>query len=382
MAMNRRQVSALVLLDLSAAFDTLDHQILLDRLKLRFGISEVAHSLLSSYLSNRFQSIPVTQERSPLLPLLGGVPQGSVLGPLLFTMYTTPLSYLLSHSSMQFHFYADDTQLYVSFSSSGSSIALETMSSTLDKVYNWFCINRLSVNPSKTEYLLIGTPQQRTKIVNSSISFRNLALVPSQSARNLGVTFDSSLDFKDHISSVCRSSSYHIRQLRQIRTSLDENSVIILANSLVQSKLDYCNSLYSGLPEITIIRLQKVQNSLARVVCRGSKSRIDTNSRLKYLHWLPVTQRIKYKIALLSFKAMQTHKPSYLSDLLVPYQPSRSLRSSTAGLLVVPDVRSFIGRRAFSYAAPTLWNSLPVALRECTSLYSFRSMLKTYLFPP
>ena len=169
-------------------------------------------------------------------------------------MYTTPLSYLLSHSSMQFHFYADDTQLYVSFSSSGSSIALETMSSTLDKVYSWFCINRLSVNPSKTEYLLIGMPQQRAKIVNSSISFRNLALVPSQSARNLGVTFDSSLDFKDHISSVCRSYSYHIRQLRQIRTSLDENSAIILANSLVQSKVDYCNSLYSGLPEITIVR--------------------------------------------------------------------------------------------------------------------------------
>ena len=77
---------------------------------------------------------------------------------------------------------------------------------------------------------------------------RNLALIPSQAARNLGVTFDSSLDFKDHISSVCRSSSYHIRQLRQVRSSLDENSAIILANSLVQSKLDYCNSLYLGLP--------------------------------------------------------------------------------------------------------------------------------------
>ena len=213
-----------------------------------------------------------------------------MLGPQLFTLYTTPLSYLLSHSSMQYHFYADDTQLYVSFSSSVSCAALEMMSATLDRVYNWFSANRLSVNPSKTEYLLIGTPQQRSKIGNLSITFRNLALVPSQSARNLGVTFDSSLDFKEHISSVCRSSSYHIRQLRQIRSCLDENSAIILANSLVQSKLDYCNSLYSGLPEITIVRLQRVQNSLARVVCRKSRSRMDTHSCLKYLHWLPVTQ--------------------------------------------------------------------------------------------
>src|ERR1700759_1970420 len=160
---------------------------------------------------------------------------------------------------IKFHFYADETQLYISFSSSDSEQNLGQLSSVLDQVYSWFCANRLCVNPSKTGYLLIGTPQQRRKITNSSVYFQNLALTPSPTARNLGVIFDENLDFKNHIFSICRSSFFQIRQLRQIRSSLDSNSAIILANSLVHSKLDYCNSLLYGLPTSSIIRLQHVQ---------------------------------------------------------------------------------------------------------------------------
>ena len=230
--------------------------------------------------------------------------------------------------------------------------------------------------------MLIGTPQQRSKIISSTVNFQNLAPTPSDSARNLGVIFDSGLEFKSHISSICRSSFLQIRQIRQIRSSLDKNSAIILANSLVQSKIDYCNSLLSGLPTISIIRLQRVQNSLARVVCRSSRLQTHSSALLKHLHWLPVSQRIKYKIAVLTFKALHFGKPSYLSDFLKYYHPTRNLRSSGANLLVIPDIRSEMGRRAFSFAAPALWNSLPNALRSCSNLASFCRMLKTHLFPP
>ena len=107
-----------------------------------------------------------------------------------------PLSYVLDDASIKFHFYADDTQLYISFSSSDSEQNLGQLSSVLDQVYSWFCANRLSVNPSKTEYLLIGTPQQRRKITNSSVYFQNLALTPSPTARNLGVIFDETLTLR------------------------------------------------------------------------------------------------------------------------------------------------------------------------------------------
>ena len=382
LATNRQKVSALVLLDLSAAFDTIDHDILLKRLNSCFGISQTAYSLLLSYLTNCTQAVVIEQEFSSQLPLHRGVPQGSVLGPLLFTLYTTPLSNLLIDSLIQFHFYADDTQLYISFSSSDSSASLARLSATLDQVYSWFCANRLSVNPDKTEYLLIGTRQQRSKVMDASVHFHNLALCPTDSARNLGVTFDSNLDFKKHISAVCRTSFFQIRQLRQIRSSLDKNSAIILANSIVHSKLDYCNSLLYDLPSCTIVQLQRVQNSLSRVVSRSSRLQTHTSMLIRNLHWLSVSERIKYKIAMLTFKALHFSKPSYLTELLHPYHPSRKLRSSDTNLLVIPDIRTSIGRRSFSFAAPTVWNSLPQSLRSCSNLTSFCRKLKTHLFPP
>jgi hypothetical protein len=380
--MNRQEVSALVLLDLTAAFDTIDHEILLNRLYVCFGISDSAFNFFSSYLSGRSQSVKIDEEFSAKSSLLRGVPQGSVLGPLLFTLYTTPLSYLLTDSFIPFHFYADDSQLYVSFSSSDSNQSLLRLSSTLDQVHSWFSTNRLFVFPSKTEYLLIGTPQQRSKVTNSSVYFQNLTLCPSDAVRNLGVIFDTNLNFKNHISSICRLSFFQIRQLRQIRSSLDKNSAIILANSLVHSKIDYCNSLLYGLPDKSIARLQRVQNALARVVCRSSKFQSHSASLLKSLHWLPVAERIKYKIASLTFKTIHFGKPFYLADLLSPYQPSRNLRSSISNTLIVPDIRTSVGRRSFSFAAPTIWNSLPKSLRFCSSLPVFCKRLKTHLFPP
>ena len=266
LASNQQKVSALVLLDLSAAFDTIDHQILLKRLSSTFGFSDSALSLITSYLTDRSQYITIGEHRSSPSPLTTGVPQGSVLGPLLFTLYTTPIGHILSNCSVSFHLYADDTQLYISFSSSDSTTSLSILSSTLDSIHSWLSSNRLSVNPAKTEFLLIGTKQQRSKITNCSISFLGIPISPSIHARNLGVEFDSDLSYSQHISNVCRSSYYQIRQFRQLRSALDTNSAKLLANALVSSKLDYCNSLFYNLPSTSIDRLQHVQNSLARFV--------------------------------------------------------------------------------------------------------------------
>ena len=192
LASNQQNVSALILLDLSAAFDTIDHQILLTRLSSTFGFSDTALSLITSYLTNRSQYITIGDHCSNPTPLTTGVPQGSVLGPLLFTLYTTPIGHILSKSPVSFHLYADDTQLYISFSPSDSTANLSVLSSTLDTIHSWLSLNRLSVNPAKTEYLLIGTHQQRTQsptLLSHFKEYQSLqALMRATSVLNLTLT--------------------------------------------------------------------------------------------------------------------------------------------------------------------------------------------------
>jgi len=199
-AIDNQKVSALVLLDLSAAFDTVDHTILLTRLSSYFGIRSSALDLICSYLLNRSQAVFVNASTSPTISVPTGVPQGSVLGPLLFTLYTAPLAAQLQSSGLLFHMYADDTQLYISFASKDSNAAINLLTNTLHSVHSWLTRNRLSLNPSKTEFLLVGLNRQREKLNFNSINFSGSTIPSASSARNLGVIFDSALSFDNHIS--------------------------------------------------------------------------------------------------------------------------------------------------------------------------------------
>ena len=185
-----------------------------------------------------------------------------------------------------------------------------------------------------------------------------------------------------NICNICRSSFLLIRHLRQIRSSLDLNSSKLLANALISSRLDYCNSLLYNLPNTSINRLQRVQNSLARVVIPSSKRFDHITPTLTELHWLPVKKRIEFKIAAVTSKILQNKQPSYLFELLQPHNPPRTLRSSNQLFLTKPLIKSALGRRSFSFAAPHIWNMLPDYLRNATSLSSFTSKLKTHFFPP
>jgi hypothetical protein len=300
-SMSLQKVTALCLLDLSAAFDTIDHSILLHRLSSWFGLSGLALSWLNSYLSSRHFVVNVNSLFSSSCFLQHGVPQGSVLGPLLFILYTTPLSSLITNSSVSHHLYADDTQLFISFSATDFSTNMLHLQNTIDTVSSWMSSNLLTLNQSKTEFLLIGLPKQLAKITNPTLTMpSDVSIIPVNSARNLGVIFDSSLTMSEHISSVSKSCFSSIRDLRRIRNTLDYKTAQTIATSLVHSKLDYCNSLFLNLPRSQLDRLQLILNTAARAVSKSSRF-THISPVLKSLHWLKIDQRIQYKVLSLTY---------------------------------------------------------------------------------
>ena len=223
--------------------------------------------------------------------------------------------------------------------------------------------------------MIIGNLAQRKKVAHIfPVLNQNFAEIDS--IRNLGVAFAPAFSFKKHVSNICRSAFYHIRDLRRIRIHLNKATAISLANVLVSSRLDYCNSLLFGCSEKYKTSLQRVQNCLARVVTRSSRLS-ESRPLLKSLHWLPIKSRIKFKRNLLTYKALFMGTPSYLSDLLHFEKHQQTLRSESTKLLH-PGPRSKVnyGHSSFVVAASRLWNKLPLEKREAKSVTIFRKKIK------
>ncbi|XP_053531372.1 uncharacterized protein LOC128629084, partial [Ictalurus punctatus] len=252
------------------------------------------------------------------------------------------------------------------------------ISACLSGISVWMRENHLKLNLAKSERLVI--PACPSINHNLTVPLDSTTLKPTRMARNLGVIHDDSLTFTDHISTTARSCRFILYNIKKIRLYLTEQVTQILVQALVISKLDYCNSLLSGLPASSIKPLQMIQNAAALLVFNQPK-RTHVTPLFISLHWLPVAAHIKFKAFMLTFKTLSGTVPSYLNSLLKAYIPSCNLRTICNRRLVVPTQRGSMSlSRTFKLNVPQWRNELPTSIWTTESVTIFKKQLKTHLF--
>ena len=381
-AVDQGDIVALLLLDLSAAFDTVDHPILIKRLEHSFGISDAALSWFRSYLSDRKEIVRRGTLKSAVHSVTCGVPQGSVLGPILFVLYTADLAAIIQRHQLCPHHYADDTQIYGSCRPSAAAALVARMSSCVEEVADWMRSNRLQLNAEKSEFIWFGTRQRIGAATLPSLPVLGDVIAPSSIVRNLGIYMDSQLSMGAHVDRTVARCFATLRQLRSVRRSVSTSVFQTLVTSLVVSRLDYGNAVLCGLPNTQLRRVQSVLNAGARLIF-GLRRSDHISSALVSLHWLRARERTVFKMAVLVYRSLNCQAPIYLSSSLMRVSdiPSRRrLRSSSTMQLDVPRHRISVGARAFPVAGATIWNSLPDDVTSAPSISTFRRRLKTFLF--
>ena len=256
--MDKQETVLLVLLDLSAAFDTINHDILLPRLEHTTGITGSALAWFSSYLKGRSMCASVDGIHSSKHNLKHGVPQGSVLGPVLFSIYITPLYNIFRKHHLNYHGYADDNQLYLSVKHSAVRQGVVNIENCIIDVRKWMASNFLKLNSDKTEFILLGTSYQLSKVENLRITVAQDSVGTSKEVKNLGVVFNENMSPSVIALNTARVANFHLTSIGKIRKYLDIETCKTMVHAYVTSRLDYCNALLAGSSATS--HLQRIQN--------------------------------------------------------------------------------------------------------------------------
>jgi hypothetical protein len=278
-----------------------------------YNLSNHAVTLLGSYLSDRTFQVSAGSPFSNIYNSQCGVPQGSCLGPLLFSAYVAPVTSVVTACGFSYHYYADDLLIYGTIDRYNIAKSLSDLSACLEDVRMWFTSNYMVINPDKTECLVIGTPILVSRFLPEiAFTFAGSVIRPSPTLKYLGVILDSSLSFAQHCHSVAAAVRRVPRTIRHFRGSFDVAVASGLAVSLGLSKLDYCSSVLIKTTASNIRCLQAAQNALARAVWNVPWYS-STKPILHSLHWLPVESRIQFMVCSLVARAQAGQLPGYIA---------------------------------------------------------------------
>jgi hypothetical protein len=373
---------ALILLDLSAAFDTVDHEILTTRLRTDFGLTSQVLKWIVSYLTNRSFSVNIRKEHSNRQCLNYGVPQGSLLGPILFIMYTKDINEIANKHKLSIHMYADDTQLYIGFQAidpTNVAITERTIHACLEEIKLWMNQNFLKINAGKTKFIIIGSPYQVRNHQGNAITLINdedgKELEKLHTVLSLGVTIDSTLSMKNFVNTKCSEAYFKLKNISRLRYYLDTSMRIMLVRNLILSKLDYCNAILANIPKYMINKLQRVLNASVRFIY-DIKKHEHISYYVKKAHFLPVRKRVDFKLCTLVFKIIHKLAPTYLNNLVKLHIPSRDLRVGRDSIMVEANKQS----KTISSKMVEVWNQLPKHIRSANDIITFKKTLKTTYF--
>ena len=363
----QNSVNAVVFLDLKKAFDTVDHSILLSKL-FEYGIPGVAYEWFRSYLDNRNQQCFVNGSLSNSQILTCGIPQGTILGPLLFILYINDLPNCLSNSVARM--YADDTHL--TFASNNIETINDVMNLDLSNVNTWLTANKLTLNSSKTEFMLIGSRQRLVTYDTSPKLFIGGDIIQQvSSVKSLGVHIDENLSWTIHIEKIAKKIASGIGAIKRCRPFVNLTILETVFNALVQPYFNYCSDVWGHCNKSLSNKLQKLQNRAARILTFSSYDS-SADPLFERLNWKRLDIQRQIQLITMVYKSIHGLAPNYLGSLFNKYDPPYHLRNSE-NKLAVPLPRTNFLKNSFSYNGAVIWNTLSPELRQAKSLKSFRN---------
>ena len=386
---DKGNVVGMVLLDLQKAFDTVDHSILLMKLRAS-GLGDDITMWLQSYLSDRKQLVDVSGTFSSSENISCGVPQGSILGPLLFLIYVNDMSAVVKHKLL---LYADDSSILVSDKS--ISTVEKMLSDDLKQVSEWLIDNKLSLHLGKTESILFGSRQKLRSQSFLNISCDGTPISSTSSVKYLGVTIDQNLSFTSMAESVIKKANARLKFLYRKKEFLSTDTKRLLVMSLIQCHVDFsCSVWYTGLTQMLKNKLQVTQNKLIRFILNLHPRSHIGKEHFTRLNWLPIESRVNQITLCHVFKISSKLAPLYMEDNFTPVSnihnkntrfrvrtqsdsPNTDLNMHDCNRFAIPRVKGS-GKKSFAFNGCTLWNSLPQHIRDAKSIPSFKHSVREH----
>lgn len=361
-----------VFLDLSKAFDLVDHHILLKKLS-KYHLDTLTVAWFSSYLQDRHQYVQIQGVSSKLLRIRSGVPQGSVLGPLLFLLYINDLPSSIKHTVVDI--FADDTT--ISTSNSSLDVVIHSLKTDIENISKWCDSNKMHINLSKTKVMYLSSKSKINTISNNLVPlhFKGRELTCCTAEKLLGVTVDNTLTWSNHIELTLKKCSSLLYLLSRIKCFLPIPLRKLYFNSYILPHLDYCCIVWGNCNSTLLNKVVLFQKRAARLILDADLL-TPSKDLFARLNWLPFPQRIEFHKAILLYKIFSNQAPIYLNDIFTPVSSvhSLSLRSTTDKHLYSPRPKTETFRKTFLYSGSKLWNSIPNHVRNAPTLSQFKSL--------